>query len=146
MNTTTPLEDGALVRLSRELTDDERSWVMLPHGGERITIEDFFTAGDPEQDEIPVDFYYAHDEHGCTVVVPADAVEVVKTSAAMAARKVPTVEQIAQELGITDGWSDAFEINEWVRSGNEIECYGETGDGLPFGFTIKVTASWETDR
>ncbi len=140
-----PLEDGTLVRLSRELTEDEHNWVALPHGRDRITVNDFFTAGDPDQNEIPVDFYEAHDEHGCTVVIPANAVEVVKTAGEMAARRVPTPELIAKELGITEGWSDAFDIDEWVRSGDEIECYGRTSDGLPFGFRVKVVAAWETD-
>lgn len=141
---THPIADGAMVRLSRELTAEERRWVVLPHGGDRITVEDFFTAG-TEDDEIPVDFYEAHDEHGCTVVIPADAIEIVRSASEMAARRVPTPEQIAKELGITDGWSDAFDIDEWIRSGDEIECYGRTSDDLPFGFRVKVVAAWETD-
>lgn len=147
MTTTHPLDDGTLVRLSRELTDDEWGWVTLPHGRERITVEDFFTAGDPDQDEIPVDFYEAHDEHGCTVVVPADAVEVVKTAAEMAARKLPTKQQIADQIA-TELLNEfeTFETDETVRLGDaEVEVYGRTHDGLGLGFRVKVVTSWETD-
>jgi hypothetical protein len=145
-----PLPYGTLVRLARELTDDERGWVTLPHGGDRITVKDFFLAGNPDDDEIPVDFYEAHDEHGCTVVIPADAVKVVQTAAEVAARRPPTREQIrdglASEIIGFLGY-DGAEIDETHLVGeHEIEAYGSTRDGLGFGFTVRVTAAWETDQ
>lgn len=145
MNTTHPIADGSLVRLTRELTDDERSWVTLGHGTE-WTVDEYVPALQaPADDEIDVAFYEATDAHGCSVTVPADAVEVVKTAAQMAARTVPTVTELTAELGITNGWSNRFDIDEWHRSGDEIECYATTSDGLRFAFTIKITGAWKTD-
>lgn len=139
--TTTPIAEGALVRLTREVHD--------LRAGTEFRIGEYLEPrpeAEREDDEIDVPHYYGDVNGGCNnVFAPADAVELVKSAEAMAARKVPTVGEIAQELGITDGWSDAFEIDEWIRSGDEIECYGKTAEGLPFGFTVKVTATWETD-
>ena len=140
-DTATPIEEGALVRLTRD-ADGYRA-------GFEFVVDEYVEPrpeSEREPDEIDAPIYYGNANGGSgNVCVPADAVEVVRTAAEMDARKVPTVQEIAQELGITDGWSDAFEIDEWIRSGDEIECYAKTSDGLPFGFTIKVTAAWETD-
>lgn len=139
--TTTPIEDGALVRLTRSHHD-------LGIGTE-FRVDEYLEpnpVAEREDDEIDAPYYYGSRNGGSfNVFVPADAVELVKTAAQMNARKVPTLTEIAKELGITDGWSDAFEIDEWIRSGDEIECYAKTDEGLPFGFRVKVIAAWETD-
>ena len=142
MSTVThPIEEGALVRLTRNVHDlrAETEFVISEYVEPRPENE-----RDPGEIDEPI--YYGNVNGGINnVFAPADAVELVKTAAEMAARKVPTVQEIAQELGITDGWSDAFEIDEWIRSGDQIECYAKTNEGLTFGFTVKVTAAWETD-
>lgn len=151
MDTDMKMTDGAIAKMSRLLTAEEQRWVTLPHlhAQTRLTIEQFFEAGDPEQNEIPVDFYEAIDEHGCTVVVPADAVEQVYSAAEAAARAMPDPEQIAEAVqsAVTSLFvhSDRFDVEETVRSGREVEAYGRTDEGLTFGFRVTVSAPWRTD-
>jgi len=145
----TRFSDGDIVRMSRPLTDDE-SWVVLPHRSypdTKITIEQFFEAGDPEQNEIPVDFYEAVDEHGCSVVVPADAVELVMTASQAETRRMPDPGTIAKAVqsAITSMYDDGIDIDETIVLGNEVEAYGRTSDGLTFGFRVTVSKPWRTD-
>lgn len=145
-----PIEDGSRVRLSRELTEEERGWVMLGHGAEFV-VNDFLSAAsnpDPQPDDIDVDFYEGSDDHGCSVVCPADAIEVVKTAAEMRSRTLPTREEIAKQIaGALLDEFDTFETFETAVLSDPglIEVYGKTHDGLGLGFHIRVLHVWETD-
>lgn len=144
------LQDGDLVKLSRELTDDEREWITMPHGADGLIVEDFFEAGDREKDEIDVDFYYLHDAHGCTVVLPADALELVLTARDVATKGYPSVEQIrdavSSELVSLDHYGSNFQAYETWKSGEgkvEVACRTETG--LHFAFEVTVSKPWQID-
>jgi len=149
-NTVHPIAEGALVRLARDLTDEERGWFGgdYVHCGQEFVIEEFLPVADnpdPEPDDIPVDFYYGSANGGVNnVTAPADALEVVKTAAEMDARKPPTPRQILDGLDLLGDY-DEFETYETEADGKGRTVYGKTADGLPFGFTLHVTAIWETD-
>ena len=146
---THPLPEGTQIRLSRELTEDEKKWAAAPRYDREFTVDEFLTAGDPAHDEVPVDFYVGNADGGSgNVCVPADAVEVVRTAAQMAARRPPTRPQLrdAVQSQLTGLSTDTFECDETDRDGDfAIEVYGRTTEGLPFGFRVRVEQVWETD-
>ena len=149
-----PIGEGALVRLSRDLTDEERGWFgsTCAYRGQEFVIEEYLPAAgnpDPQPDDIPVDFYYGSANGGMNnVTAPADALEVIRTAAQMAARRPPTrpVIRDAVQSALTGLSADTFECNETDRDGSVcIEVYGRTTDGLPFGFRVRVEQVWKTD-
>lgn len=148
MTVTHPIPEGSLVRITRDLAGDD-----FPNyrRGFEFVVDEFLRAEDntePEPGDIGVDFYYGSTDGGSgNVYAPADALEVVKTAAQMAARRIPTREQIRNEIAskLLD-YFDTFETDETVRLGDaEIEVYGRTADGLGVGFRVKVTSAWQTD-
>lgn len=133
-----PIEEGALVRLTRDVDG---------YGAGFQFVIDEYVEPRPEAEreagEIDAPIYYGNANGGSgNVCVPADAVEVVKSAAVLAARKLPTAEQITEALSI-DSWD--LEFDEWTKSGNTVEVYGRTEDGLTFGFTLTVSRPWNTD-
>lgn len=142
------LPEDTIVRPTRELTEDEKAWAHFPSHArprdERYTIDEAFPAS-AEPGEPDVAIYECRDEHGCTVVLPASAVEVVMTAAKAQARKLPTPETILSELDLL-GDFDTFETDMSDRDGaNAREVYGRTHEGLTFGFRVRVVEVWETD-
>lgn len=73
--------------------------------------------------------------------------ERTRTRAEMDARKLPTYEQIIQAFPISWGYHSGFDVTESDASpsSNEIEFYGRTEEGLPFGFRVEVVDIWHTD-
>lgn len=148
-----PIEDGARVRLCRELTDEERRWNPFPrYGGKEFTVDEVWQprpAEERESDEIDVPIVYGSDDHGSSVgPVPLDAVEVIKTAADMRARTIPTVAELRREISseLCGLMGDAFDTDESIHFGETgIEVYGKTHDGLGFGFQVHITRLWETD-
>lgn len=140
---TTPIEEGAMVRLTRTVDDLK---VVPGHSrhrkGETFIVEEFLTAGDPAKDEIDVDFYYGNTQGGYNnVCVPADAVELVLTARQVRDRKPPSLvtltDLVASEC-LTD--SDAMSLDSSERfPDGRVEFYGRTVEGLSFMFEVQVT-------
>lgn len=145
-----PAERGALARLK---APTPAGWHQPRPEGFEFEVEEYCPALEPgdegygDEGYIQGPFYYGNAQGGMNnVEVPADLVEVVMSAGQMAARKLPTAEQIRQFLAwrlCDDG--DDFEIHQTDRSGDEVECYGRTREGLGFGFTVKPTGLWRTD-
>lgn len=142
---TTPIEPGALAKITREVPAAGRRRAL--HPGELIEIEDYVSAEDAE-DGVP--FYWAS-THGTgnmnDVTVNADNVELVKTAEQMNARRIPTVTQLRNFLGselLADG--EGFQVTETDHDGeNGVEIAGRTDDGLRFAATIQITTIYEAD-
>lgn len=146
---THPLPEGTIARIGRQMTSEEESWSHFPrHAVGRFTLDEFVRAADnpdPQPDDIQVDFYEATDEHGCTVVVPADVVTVVMTAAEASARTLPSPETLLAQLDLLGSFED-FETDESDRDGEfSREVYGRTHEGLTFGFRLTVAQVWRTD-
>jgi len=145
------IEEGARVKMSRELADDE-SWARGPltsHG--MFTVDSVEIPGktwEPEPGDIDVAFVEGSDERGNYITVPLDAVEVVMTAGEMARRKLPTAAEIAAEVaGEILGSHDTFELDEVDYGANDgtFEAYGRTHDGLGLAFQVQISGVWETD-
>lgn len=145
---TEKLPQGTLVRTTRYLVGKNALDGTDRPAGFEFEIEEFVTAGDPAKDEIAVDFYYGNVRGGMNnVVVPADAVEVVRTAEQQQARKLPTRTEIRELLGL---WmladADHLKITETNPDGPvTLEVYGRTDEDLPFGARIRVEEVWRTD-
>lgn len=145
---TEPLPQGTLVRTTRYLVGPNALDAVDRPVGFEFEIEEFVTAGDPASDEIGVDFYYGNARGGINnVVVPADAVEVVRTAEQQRARKLPTRTQIRELLGL---WmladADHLKITETSPDGPvSLEVFGRTDEDLPFGARVVVEQVWRTD-
>lgn len=145
---TEPLPQGTLVRTTRYLVGQNALDAVDRPVGFEFEIEEFVTAGDPANDEISVDFYYGNARGGMNnVVVPADAVEVVRTAEQQRARKLPTRAQVRKFLALHVLSScDQFTITESSTDGPvSLEVYGRTDEDLPFGARIVVEQVWRID-
>jgi hypothetical protein len=151
---TTVFKQGDLVRTTK-ITDnlafnparDPSPQPSLYPKGFEFVVEEFVTAGHPEEGEIDVNFYYGSANGGMNnITVMATDVELVKTAAEQAARKKPTqqeaAEYVANALLHGNGFT-IFETQPFVDG--EIEAYGHTDEGLAFGFRVQVSPTWRTD-
>jgi hypothetical protein len=139
--TTHPLEVGALARITRDIAPTEFSEKLYKAGKEFI-VEDYVSATDSE-DGVPFYWGSSHKTGNMhDVVVVADAVELVKSSAEMAARTLPTPASIAKYLAseaLGFGGDDfAFNEADYSAGDGSFEIYGRTTEGLPLGVTVKV--------
>lgn len=138
---TKPYPPGSLVRVIEDHEVDG-SWV---YKGAEYTVTEFVPAGDPEDDELPYDWYWVEDAYGSNREVRADKVELVKTAEQMAARRIPTAEQIIAQLHCLGDY-EGFELN--AADSPDIdsrEISGMTDDGLRFAFTITVSSIYQAD-
>lgn len=137
----TGFEPGSLVRVTEDHAIDG-VWI---YKGEEYIIEDFVPAGDPEDDYLPYDWYWTEDTYGSNRDIRADKVELVKTAEQVAARRIPTAEQIIRELDCM-GDHDGFRIDEAdAPEGASREISGRTDDGLFFACTITVSNVYRAD-
>jgi hypothetical protein len=140
---------GTQVRVTREVQDLSRIGISQSHAtravGFEFEVEDFVSAEDAEDG---VAFYWGNADGGFNnVTVPADAVELVRTVEQQNARMLPSREELISFLGSTL-LSDCgfFSINETNRDGEAaMEVFGETAEGLTFGFRLHVSPTWGTD-
>lgn len=148
---TEPMKRGALARTIRVTTDLASPAAFgirrYPPGFE-FEVEDYVPDGEINGE--PAVFYWGNVHGGANnVCVLADDVEQVKSAEEMAARTLPSAEDllgfIASAL-LSD--HDGIEIDEVDRSGKVIEAFGKTEDGLTFGFSFPVTeiSIWQTDE
>lgn len=152
-STTTPMKQGAIARPTRIVKDlgTGREYDVT----DRFEVEEFLTAGDPEQGEIGVDFYYGNINGGYNnLALPADAVEEVMSADKAAARKPPSAQEIMGEIsGELLGSFDGFRTDEVTRESLTREdpqssaiVFGRTEDGLTFAYEISVKRVWKTDE
>jgi hypothetical protein len=145
---TEALPRGTLVRVTRDLTGADMLDTMAHSAGFQFEVEEFVTAGDPAKGEIAVDFYYGNAHGGMNnVVVPADAVEAVRTAAEQRARTLPTRPAIREFLGrVMLDDCNRFKITETSPDGSVcLEAYGRTSEDLPFGVRVRIEEVWRTD-
>lgn len=143
-----PLQEGDQGRLTRDTKALHNSRIYRK--GALFTVEEFVTAAsnpDPQPDDIDVDFYEGTDRLGSSVTFPADAVELVLTAAQMRARQLPSATEIRNAIaGELMGDFSTFETRETDHDGERsVEVYGETLEGLAFGFRVTVGEVWKTD-
>lgn len=140
----TTLENGALAKITHDSTDE---WEGKKYrAGTLIEIEEYIDAEEAEDGQA---FYWAS-SHGTgnmnDITVDAAHVELAKTAEQMAARRIPTMEELRDFLGsalLDEG--DTFEVTETDRDGAGVEIAGKTHDGLRFAATIQITSIYEAD-
>lgn len=142
MSTSAVLEPGSKARTTRKSSLDGD----LAQGVE-FEIEDYVG---PEDADDGIAFYWGSRNDGCNnVVVPADAVELIMSKTAMAARAIPTPEEISSYLASEVlGSGEGFSINETDRKGmapGTMLVSGQTNQGLYFGFELRIHQLVETD-
>lgn len=136
--TTHPIEAGALARIIRG-----------GNTGREFIVEDYVSAEDSE-DGIPFYWGSSHKTGNMNdVTVAATDVELVKSGADMAARTLPSAQQIAQHLGseALGFGSGEFSFSEadYSAADGSLELYGRTADGLPMSVTVKVIRIVQVD-
>ena len=140
-------ETGDLVRTTKETED-------FGHGmrskGFEFEVEDYYDASDAEEgDDFQEPFVEGNYNGGFNnVTIAAADLELVKSAAEMAARELPTPKELGEYIGgaLHQGWSDGIRIDESdYRQPGIVEAYGQTGEGLPFGFEVVVTKILYTD-
>lgn len=141
------IEEGALARITRDITD-EYSKRQYRKGHEFI-VEDYVSAEESE-DGIPFYWGSTHKSGNINdVVVVHDAVELVKSSADLAARTLPSAKAIAAYLAgeaLGFGGDDfSFREADYSAGDGSLELYGRTADGLPMGVTVKVIRIVQVD-
>lgn len=138
---TAPFPAGTLVRV----TEDHQLGDDTTYKGTEFIVDVFVPAGDPAEDYLPFDWYYGNDEYGSYREAAADKVELVKTADQLAARRIPTPEEIIAELACLDDYN-GFNITEADRpDGASRELSGRTTDGLGFACTITVSNVYQGD-
>lgn len=145
-DTTTPLAEGALARLTRDL-EPMSQHERRQRAGLLFRIEDYVTA---EQSEDGVAFYWGSSNTGINdVCVPADAVEQVMTPQQARARRPPGLPSLLRYLGsalLDDG--DDFKIhetNQREEHDRSVTAYGTTDDGIRFAVVVAVESVMEVD-
>lgn len=146
-DTTHPIEAGALCRTTEDVALDGSNYIYQK--GKEFVVEDYVSAADSE-DGIPFYWGSSHQTGNMNdVVVRAEFVELVKSSADMAARTLPSAKQITNYLaGEALGFgNDKFSFSEADYSGGDgtLELYGRTAEGLPLGVTVKVIRIVQVD-
>lgn len=134
---------GAQARLRREtkaLSGTSAKDRTYPKGFTFI-VEDYVAAEEAEDGNA---FYWGSTNEGFNNVnFFATDVEQVKTAEEVAARPLPTPQQLAALLGSGIGSfdDDEFELVAADYSDGEglVEFDGLTAEGLPFSFTVQVT-------
>ena len=135
--TTTPFPNGTLVRVTEthDVGEDSIS------AGEEFAVSDYWH-GDARGQEGYIDFpfYYGDADGGMNNrMAAADKVELVKTAEEMAARRIPTADEIVSELHCLGDY-DGFRITQADRpDGASRELSGYTTDGLYFACTITIS-------
>lgn len=141
-STPAPIEDGALVQLTRDSVEGRG------RKGDLVVVGQYISA---EEATEGVAFYWGS-SHGTgnmnDVTMNATDVELVKTRAQMEGRTIPTRDQIVSMLGLAlmdDG--EGFEVVETNQdsANGAVECFGKTADGLAFVFTVNVTKLHQVD-
>lgn len=145
-----PIEEGALVRTTKEIIRGEGSdrKRRYPKGHEFV-VEDYVSASDSE-DGIPFYWGSTHKSGNINdVVVEAQHVELVKTQASMSERTLPSAKAVAQYLAVEalgfGGEDFSFNDADYSAGDGTFELQGTTTDGLAMGVTVKVIRIVQTD-
>lgn len=132
---TTPIPNGAMARLTRDITShSDREY----RKGQQFIVSDYIPAEEAEDGQA---FYWGNINDGMNNITAfADDVEQVMTAEQVNGRAVPSVQAILNSLMSCNG-GDGFDVHS--ADGNSadrtVTFEGRTDDGLPFGFTIKLT-------
>lgn len=145
--TTHPIEVGALARITRDAVPGSGHTYKQ---GKEFVVEDYVAAADSD-DGIPFYWGSSHQTGNMNdVVVLADAVELVKSGAAMAARALPPASAVAEHISseALGFGTDEFRFDEADYSAGDgtFELYGRTSEGLPMAVTVKVIRIVEVDE
>lgn len=147
---TQPIEPGAMAVMVRDSVD-------LYNGrgrrkGFEFEVEEFEADDGKHKDDpgyIVGDYYMGHTPGSYSdVCVPAQDVALLRSKADMENRELPSqadlVEWLADSLG---DFKDDGSINEADpdKDLGEVQFSGTTPEGLPFGFSVKITDVWRTD-
>lgn len=130
---------GTLVRVTEAHQLDGEHRVEK---GQEFTVDAYVSA---ESDD-GIAYYVGDDDHWTATYAAPDKVELVKTAEQLAARRIPTAEQIIAELSCLDDY-EGFELNAAdAPEGASRELSGVTDEGLPFAFTITVSNIYQAER
>lgn len=145
-----PIERGSYARVTKTHTLVE-GWKELREG-DVFEVEEFYDADPGAGEDMISEAHYEGNANGGWSNVLADAryVELQMTPEQARNREVPTAQAITRQLMVLDSYygfevnaSDApYEISEGVWA---VDAYGETDEGLTFGFTVTVSNVEETD-
>lgn len=146
---TEPMKRGALARVTTETEDMARP----PSFGKRVypvgfefEVEDYVSADDAG-DGVPFYWGNAHGG-GNNVCVLASAVEQAKSAEQMNARELPKASDLLDFVSSALlGSHRGLDVDEVSRSGQVVEGFGRTEDGLTFGFAFPIpeVSIWRTD-
>lgn len=113
--------------------------------GLKAVVEDYVPKGSESAEGGPA-FYWLTRHHGMgSLWAYEDYLVLARTRAQLAARRIPTYEDVIKALPLSWNYQAGFEMDEKDPSSesNEVEFYGETEDGLRFGVRIEVMDIWE---
>lgn len=139
-----PIESGAKARVveaTPDLSSPPRSFAK----GYEFVVDDYVSAEESEDGQA---FYWGSSVYGVgDVAVAASAVVKIMSASDMARRRPPTLAAIRRAVAcdLLIGHAADFTLDETDASGggDEIDVYGETDDGLRFGFTLTVSNVYE---
>lgn len=99
------------------------------------------------EEDPPVAFYWGSNNGGMNnVTAAASSLEVVKTAAQMRARRVPTCEEMAEEIqGELMFRGERVDVDETEREGATVLLYGSTHDGLRVAIDVRVMGVTQVD-
>lgn len=131
-----PIAPGAKARVTDTVTVDGRTY----RAGFEFEVEAYVPA--EESDDARA--YYEGSSAGGSgdVVLYADNVEQVMSAEQMAARQLPTLDQVRRHLmsGVMGDNNQGLEIDETIVVGEPtVALYGQTAEGLRFTAHVTVT-------
>jgi len=148
MSTTHPMEHGARARLTEEYVFEHAIGGPRTYPkGHEFEVTDYVSA---EESEDGVAFYWGNSGGGFgNVAVPASLVEQVLTAEEMRNRTPPSLAALTRVLHSLSGQDGVgFTLDEVDGHGHPdgtVDVYGETSNGLRFGFTVTISNVQITD-
>ena len=151
MSDTTIFPEGTLVKVTKENASLDDSHLRVD---QLLEVEFFVSA---EESEDGVAFYGANKPNfGGFVAVSPDAIEQHMTPEEVANRKPPSTQAIRELVAsgvmrmYDEGYDKEAELSFTVDETNwdgeaAMEVYGETEQGLRFGFRVTIGDVWQTD-
>lgn len=120
--------------------------VRSKKGGRTFELEDVNDNPNWKSD----DEYFATgmSEYGTEDVLDPEDIELVMNAAAARDRKLPTAEELADEIGMVlhGGWGDIVNVDETeTEPGGIVLVYGEAHNGLRMAFKVTISEVERTD-
>lgn len=150
----TTIEDGTLIEVTeRSICGDEQIDGQAGRVGHKYSIYTYSAEGEGDDPEGKA-YYLLDDENSCGGGYWAypGHVKVISTPKELAARKAPTVEEIAKIVSSTIHsafGAGGIEFNETEVCEEDgqyhVLAYGRTFEELPFAAKIKIEETWRVD-